>query len=58
MRIDKFEMHLDAGQPVYYAGQTITGKVHLVLKDELDFRTIKLKLNGSANVRAFLEIVL
>eukprot|EP00116_Pleurobrachia_bachei_P004158 sb/3464420/ len=50
MRIDAFELHLDAPQPVYYAGQLITGKVHLVLRDELDFRVIQLKLNGTANV--------
>ena len=50
MNITKFEIQLQNAQPVYYAGQTIVGQVHLELATKLDFRAITLALHGRANV--------
>ena len=56
MRITQFEIQLQNPQPVYYAGQTIAGQVHLVLSDELDFRAITLALHGDANVSSLYDL--
>lgn len=50
MKIQKLEIHLATPQPVYYAGQTISGSVHLELIGELDFKAITLTVHGTADV--------
>ena len=50
MKVQKFEIHLHAAQPVYYGGQTVSGVVVLELAAELEFRAIELSLDGKANV--------
>jgi len=57
MKVQKFEIQLHAPQPVYYAGQTVSGMVVLELAGELEFRAIELGLHGKANVSVYFSIV-
>ena len=57
-KIEYFEIHLEKSNPVYIAGELLTGRLVLKVTERLKCNSVKITVNGMGKVQWFLDRIL